>query len=298
MNWLRSHRKALLLALRRLATAPLNTLLAVLGIGIALALPAGGQQLLARIAALGQGAAPTPQLTVFLEVGAERKAALAVEARLRERRDVARTELLPREETLARMKTEAGLADVIAALPHNPFPDAIVVTPADGAPATLERIAAEARQWRGVELVQADADWARRLAAFLRLGRTAVLFLAVLLGVGLIAITFNTIRLQVLTRRTEVEVSRLLGATDAFIRRPFLWHGTLLGLLGGAAGWAIVAGAMLWLRGPVAEVAALYGVELQLAPPAAIESAVLLGAAALLGWLGAALSMHQHLKDD
>lgn len=295
MNWLRNQWQACRLALSRLATAPVNTLLSVLGIGIALALPAGGHLLLDHVAALGKGAAAAPQLTVFLSVEAERKAALDIEARLLGRPDVAQTELLEREATLKRMKASDGLADVIGALPKNPFPDAIVVTLADESPAALESLAAEARKWPRVEQVQIDADWAHRLAAFVRLARTGVLLLATLLGLGLVTITFNTIRLQVLTKKDEVEVSRLLGATDAFICRPFLWYGALLGLLGGMAAWLIVAGAILWLRLPVAELAQLYGLELMLAMPTAKNTGILFGAAAGLGWLGAALSMRQQL---
>lgn len=294
-HWFAAHRKAVRQALQRLFAAPLTMLLSVLGIGIALALPAGGYQLLDRVAALGRGTAATPQLTVFLATDAERKAALAIDKQLGERGDVARTRFLAREETLARMKRDDALADVIGALPQNPFPDAIVVTPADDSLAAIEKIAAEARQWRGVEHVQIDSDWAQRLAAFVRLARTGLLLLAALLGIGLVAITFNTIRLQVLTRQAEIEVSRLLGATDAFIRRPFLWHGALLGLLGGGVAWAIVAGALLWLRAPVAELAALYGLQVDLALPGVQASALLLGCAIALGWFGAALSMRQHL---
>lgn len=296
MNWLRSHWKACQQAVARLAAAPLNTLLAVLGIGIALALPGAGQQLLTHVAALTKNASATPQLTIFLAVDAARQIAQATETRLQGLPEVVKTQLLAREDTLARMKKSEGLADVIAALPKNPFPDAIVVTPADEAPATIERLATTVRQWREVEHVQVDADWARRLSALVRLAKTAVLLLATLLGIGLVTITFNTIRLQVLTRQAEVEVSRLLGATDAFIRRPFLWYGVLLGLLGGCAAWLIVAAATLWLRLPAAELAQLYGFDLLLALPSAADSAVLLGAATLLGWLGAALSMRQHLR--
>jgi cell division transport system permease protein len=296
MNWLRSHGRAIGQALTRLAAAPVNSLLSILGIGIALALPAAGQWWLDSVAVLGRGAASTPQLTVFLTVDAERKTAQELLDRLSARPDVAHTELIERETTLARLKSQQNLADVIAALPRNPFPDAIVVTPADDAPAMLEGLASELRKWPRVELVQVDADWALRLAASVRLARTGLLLLAGLLGIGLVAITFNTIRLQVLTRHQEVEVSRLLGATAAFIRRPFLWYGALLGGLGGMAAWLLVAGATLWLRLPVAELAQLYGLELSLALPAAPFTAALLALAVGLGWLGAALSMRQQLR--
>jgi cell division transport system permease protein len=209
---------------------------------------------------------------------------------------VAKTLLLTREDTLIRMKVTTGLADAIAALPGNPFPDAIVITPRDDSPAAMEQLAATIRQWRGIEHVQIDADWARRLHALIRLGKTGVLLLATLLGIGFVTITFNTIRLQVLTRQSEVEVSRLLGATDAFIRRPFLWYGGLLGLLGGTAAWLIVSAATLWLRLPATELAHLYGIDLVPTLPTAEEGALLLGSAAVLGLLGAALSMRQHLR--
>ena len=299
MSWLAAHQRAGLLAVRRLVATPLNTLLSVLGIGIALALPAAGYVMLGQVTKLAQGASATPQLTVFLPVEAERKVAQAVEARLKELPAVAKTQLLAREDTLARMKASGNLADVIGALPKNPFPDALVVTPADDAPEAIDALAAtlrNAKDWREVEHVQVDADWARRLAAFVRLAKTGVLLLAGLLGAGLLAIVFNTIRLQALTRRDEVVISRLLGATDGFIRRPFLWHGALLGGAGGLIAWLIVAGAILWLRRPVAELASLYGIDLLLALPEPLTSALLLGGAALLGWLGAFLSIGQHLR--
>lgn len=295
MIWLSHQWKAFRLALARLVAAPLGTGLSVMGIGIALALPAGGLLLLDHVAALGRGAAATPQLTVFMAVTADRQAGRDIEARLNSRTEVSRTDFLEREATLARMKTSAGLGDVIAALPANPFPDAIVATLADDRPAVLESLAAEVRKWPRVEHVQSDADWAQRLAAFVRLARNGLLLLAGLLGVGLVTITYNTIRMQVLTCRAEIELSRLLGATNAFIRRPFLWYGSLLGFAGGGAAWLIIAGAVLWLRLPVAELAQLYGFDLTLTPPEPTQTGMLLGLAALLGWFGAALSLRQQL---
>lgn len=295
-RWLRAHWKACRLALARLAAAPLNTLLAIVGIGIALALPAGGQWLVAEAGALTQGAAATPQLSLFLPLESGRDALPALEAKLRARPEVARVEVHAREATLKRMQRDARLAEAIAALPGNPFPDALVVTPADSQPERIEALAAELRQWREIEHVQIDSDWAQRLAALVRLARTSLILLAVLLGVGLVAITFNTIRLQALTRQAEIEVSALLGATAAFIRRPFLWHGSLLGLAGGGVAWLIVAAGSAWLRAPLAELATLYGTRIEIALPGWAPSALLLGVATLLGWAGAALSLREHLR--
>lgn len=296
MNWLVAHATALRQAWSRLSLSPLSTLLAVIGIGIALALPAGGLQLLSQFAGLAGSAAATQQFTIFLKVDGERKTTLALAAKLKDRTDVMKVQVVLREETLARMKATDGLADVISALPKNPFPDAIVVTPANDTPEAIETLAAETRQWREIEHVQADADWARRFAALVRLAHSGVLMLAILLGIGLVAITFNTVRLQVMTRRAEVEVSGLLGATESFIRRPFLWYGALLGLLGGTVAWLIVCGAILWLHDPIAELAGLYGTNLSLGVPSMPESGMILGTAVLLGWFGAALSMRQYLR--
>ncbi|HZV55050.1 MAG TPA: permease-like cell division protein FtsX [Rhodocyclaceae bacterium] len=296
-TWLSQHGQAFLLALRRLTASPVNTLLSLLAIGIALALPAGGQMLLANAMQLARNAAPTPQISLYLDLGADKRAVQEVEARLKSNPSVKSVRFIAREDTLTRMKASEGLGDVIDALPKNPFPDAFIVMPADDRPEAMEQLAAELRKLPKVEHVQLDSDWVRRLDALLKIGRTGILLLALLLGVGLVAITFNTIRLQVMASRAEIELSRLLGATDGFIRRPFHYFGVLLGLLGGLVAWLIVAGVVLWLKGPIGELAQLYSLDFALRPLALIDSLALLGAAATLGWLGAGLSLRQHLTD-
>jgi cell division transport system permease protein len=295
--WLAQHRQALGLALQRLAANRLDTLLAALAVGIALALPAGGQMLLANALQLARNVSATPQLSVFMALDAEPKTILEVENKLRGNAGVAGLRRVPRSETLARMKKNEGLRDVIEALPGNPFPEAFVVTPRDESPAAMEPLRKEFAKLPKVEHVQLDSAWVSRLDALLRLGRIAVWLLAALFGVGLVAITFNTIRLQVLTQRAEIEVSRLLGATDAFIRRPFYYHGALQGISGGLVAWAIVSVAALALQAPVAEIARLYAFDFSLELPPVGQGLQLLGVAAALGWLGSALSIGRHLGD-
>jgi len=297
MTWLHHHRDALLLALRRLAATPVNTLLSLLAIGIALALPAGGQMLVANALQLASNAAPTPQISLFMSLDANRAAANDVETRLKNNSGVKAARFVPREDTLARMKAAEGLGEVIEVLPKNPFPDAFVIDPKDDAPAAMEALARELKKLPRVEHVQLDSAWIRRLDALLKLGRTGVVLLALLLAVGLVAITFNTIRLQVLTQRAEIEVSRLLGATDGYIRRPFHYFGVLQGLLGGVIAWAIVWLATLWLAGPIGDLAQLYSLNFTLRPLGQIDSLVMLTLAAGLGWLGASLSLKQYLND-
>jgi cell division transport system permease protein len=295
--WLTQHRAALALALRRLGAAPLNTLLAALAVGIALALPATGQMLLADVARLARNAAPTPQLSVFMARNAERAAVAAVEAQLRGHAGVDGVRAVPREETLVRMKQSVGLAEVIDVLPGNPFPDAFVVKPGDERPEAMEALRADFAKLPQVEHVQLDSAWVRRLDALLRLGRMILTMLAILFSVGLVAISFNSIRPQLLTQRAEIELSRLLGATDAFIRRPFYYHGCLQGATGGLVAWLVVGIAWWQLQAPVTDLARLYAIDFALAPPGVADGAMLVGFAAALGWLGTALSLRRHLAD-
>jgi len=297
MTWLAHHGAACRLAVRRLTAVPLNTLLSVIAIGVALALPAGGQMLLSNALQLARNASPSPQISVFLRLDADRKSASEIEARLRKHPAGLTIQFLPREETLERMKASPGLKDVIEVLSRNPFPDAFVVIPRDDRPEAMDKLASELRLLPRVEHVQLDSAWVRRLDALLRLGRSGLGVLVLLLGVGLVAITFNIIRLQVLTQRAEIEVSGLLGATDSFIRRPFLYFGGLLGLLGGLAAWLLVMAATLWLRGPLGELAQLYGLSFSLAPLNKADSALLFATAAGLGWVGAWLSLRRHLVE-
>jgi len=296
-SWLAQHRRAIDLALQRIAASPANSLLAALAVGIALALPGAGRMLLGNAMLLARSVSASPQLSVFMAVDAERHVTAEVEAKLRGNPGIAAVRLVSREDTLRRMKHSEGLANVIDVLPRNPFPDAFIVTPADERPEAMEALRAELQRVTRVEHVQLDSAWVRRLDALLRLGRLGLGFVAALFGVGLVAITFNTIRLQVLTRRAEIEVSRLLGATDGFVRRPFYYYGVIQGAAGGLLAWCLVLLAWWLLRAPVAELARLYTLDFALQAPGPGEGASLVGFAAALGWLGAALSVGRHLGD-
>jgi cell division transport system permease protein len=197
------------------------------------------------------------------------------------------------------MQRSEGLREILAALGSNPLPDAIVAELAPGDPAAAERLAGELRKLPGVAIVQLDALWLRRLDAALRLGAVAVAILAALLGVGMIAVTFNTIRQQILTQQAEIEVSRLIGATDAFVRRPFLYQGTVMALAGGLVALGIVAAALYALDAEARRLAATYASDFRLAMPPAADLAALLGFAGALGWAGAHLSVssHFHIRD-
>lgn len=295
MTWLVQQGQAFLRAARRLVGAPVSTLLSALVIGIALALPAGGQVLLASFLGLARDVSGTPQISLFLSLDASKTEVAEIEARLNKHSDVRKLDFIAREAALARLRESEGLAEVLDSLPRNPFPDAFIVTPISEDPQLFARLEAEFEKLPRIEHVQLDSAWVKRLAALVGIGRTAIGLLATLLGTALVVVTFNTIRLQILMQKDEIWVSRLLGATDRYIRRPFYWFGALQGGLGGLLSWGIVAACVALLREPAAQLAGAYGLDFALRGPRPPEVALLIGFAALLGWLGAALSVRRHL---
>lgn len=294
IHWFYLHLRAIAHALRRLAGQPLGTLLSALVVGIALSLPAGGYLLLDNVATLVRGVSGTPEISVFLEPRAGAAEVAAVEKKLRAEATLASYRYVPRDEALKQLE-RSGLGDVLGGLTANPLPDAFIVSPRGEDPAVFEGLAAQIKTWPAVAHVQLDSAWVKRLHALLGLGRSAVLMLAALLGFALVIVTFNTIRLQIMTQRHEIEVSRLLGATDPFIRRPFYWFGGLQGALGGLVALGTVWLGVHALAGPVAALAETYGAVFALAGPGVVEAVVIVAFAALLGWLGAAISVRRHL---
>jgi cell division transport system permease protein len=297
MNIPALHGLAATTALRRLVKAPLSSLLSAIVIAIALALPALGYLLADNAARLAQSVSGRPEISVFMNVEASRVEADAVGKILRADPGVAALRWVPREEALTQIVSGAGLGDIASTLGQNPLPDAFVISPRDETPAAFERLQQKVSALTGVAHVQLDTAWVQRLDALLRLVRSAVLALAALLGAALVIVTFNTIRLQILTQRHEIGVSLLLGATRSWVRRPFLYFGAFQGTLGGVLAWALVVAVQLGLRAPVAHLADAYGIPIELLPPGLREVLALIGFAAFLGWSGAALSVRRHLHD-
>jgi len=294
-SWLSQHQVALESALRRLWAAPLNTFLSLLAIGIAMTLPAAGYVLLDNVRDLGRNASGVQQISLFMQLEASRKDVSDIEAKLKE--SVAgKVRFVPKEEALKRMRSNEGMADIVASLPRNPLPDAFILEPEDTDPEALENLRKQISAWPKVAHVQLDSAWVKRFDAFLRLGKLALLMLAGVFATGLVAVTFTTIRLQVMAQAAEIEVARLIGATDTFIRRPFYYFGALQGVLGGLLAALLVISALNLLSAPVAELASLYAGSFSLRPPNGIEVAALAAVGALLGWIGAQLSVSLSLR--
>lgn len=282
--WLRQHRQALARGFGRIGS--LNAVV----IGVALALALGAYALIESLRAVAGRLTLEPQVSVFLD--AKSGDADALGARLKRDPRVSRVRFVPREQAMKELAAIEGVSDLVAALGRNPLPDAFVVGAAEG---EVESLAADVATWPGVAHVQADALWARRLATLARLARLGLWLLAGLLGAAVVSVTFNTIRLQVLTQRDEIEVSRLLGATDAFIRRPFYYAGMLQALAGSALALLLVAGSLALLNTQVGPLATSYGSDFRLSFVGAGDGLATVLFAGLLGWLGAHLSLRRHL---
>jgi cell division transport system permease protein len=294
--WLSQRVRTLAATIAKLVRSPVATLLNIGVIGVALALPAGFYVALTSLQGYARELAADPQLSLFLALDAGGSDVAQIETRLKRHPAVRKFSYVSREQALREMKASTGLADVVDSLAHNPLPDAFVIDAGERAPQTLEALRDEIKGWPKVEHVQLDSAWARRLESLLKLGRLAVLLLGTLLAFALIAITFNTIRLQIMTQREEIEVVKLIGATDPFIRRPFLYYGAMLGLTGGLAAWMIVAAGVYLLNDALTDLSRLYGNSIQLHPLAPEDSLSLLLFSGGLGWFGAWLSVNQYLS--
>jgi len=296
MTWLAHHRQALAATLARMGKTPFASGFAIIAIGVALSLPAGLFVLLHNLTRLAADLPAQPEISVFLRQDASDSDIAAMRQRLQARTDLAAFRFVPRAQALATLSKQAGISDLTADLSTNPLPDAWILVPAQPYAQSMARITAEIRGWPQVAQVQDDSQWAQRLSALLGLGRDLVWVLAILLGTALVAVSGNTIRLQILTRREEIEVSRLIGATDRYIRRPFLYFGVVQGLLGGLTAWLILAVSVLLLDQQASKLAALYASQFHLIGLGLMEALVLLASAAALGWLGAYLAVNRSLR--
>lgn len=303
ITWLRQHALALASAFRHLLRSPGSFSLNVVVVAIALALPFAGLTLLENVRPVSEQLAVEPEISIFMSMETPRERATALGPQIRrtvqESGNTGKLEFIPREHALTLLKNKTGLDDAITALGENPLPDGYVlklsgVRDASDA-AKVETLAAQLKSLPGVEYVQIDSAWVKRLAALMHVLRLALLFLAATLGVVVVAVIFNTIRLQVMTQRDEIEVCRMFGATDSYIYRPFYYTGALLGLCAGAAALGAVAVSLHPLNDAITDFARLYASEFRLAPLGMSATLAMLAISACLGLIGALLSVRRQL---
>jgi cell division transport system permease protein len=238
------------------------------------------------------------QVSVYLRPGIPAEQARRAERGIAARNDVIETTFITPEEGLKQLESRAGFGDALEALDENPLPYAITVRPAPqfDSPAAVETLTSELRALPDVDLVQVDTEWVRRLDAILEALRRVVMVAAGLLALGVVAIVGNTVRLDINSRREEIEVTKLVGGSNAFVRRPFLYSGVWFGLGGGLLAWGLVTAVVALLAPAVETVAALYSSDFRLAGLDTRAAALLVGGGTLLGWLGSWLTASYHLQ--
>lgn len=291
-----AHARCLVESLGRLHRRWLASTLTTLVIGIALALPAGLYVLVKNLDGLAASWHQAVQISVYLKPDVSAGDGAALAKKLAQRPHVAGTHFISAAEGLKQFRRASGFGAALDALGHNPLPGVIEVTPAANLPPAavgemVQRIAANAK----VDHASLDQAWLRRLSAILALINRAAWVIGGLLGAAVLFIVGNTIRLDIENRRQEIEVMKLLGATDAFIRRPFLYSGFWYGLLGSSVALIVLAGCYLALGGPLARLTASYQGGLNLHGLGTDGAAALLGTGISLGWVGCAITVSRRL---
>lgn len=286
------HAQTLIGAMGRLVRRPLATLLIACVIGIALALPLLLQLLVQNARQLAGGGADAFEISIYLKPSVDEAAARTLAARLRDRGDLATVRLITATQGLAQFREHSGFGAALDLLDSNPLPNVLVLWPAEGSrnPEALQRLQGELRQLPGVDEVQLDTMWIKRVQAILELLRRLVMYLGTLLLVGVAVMVGSTTRFEVASRRREIEIMKLVGGSDGFARRPFLYTGALYGLSGGILCLALVALVLHLLQPAVLALTAAYGQTAGLSGPDLSLSLMALGAALALGWLGAWIS--------
>ncbi len=294
-TWARRHLEALRESGARLRRTPLASLLTVTVIGITLALPGGLYLAVDNTRQLASGWEANGQVSLFLKQDVNDAEAQKLAEKIRRLPGVKSVSFISRAQALAEFKRYSGFGEALNLLERNPLPAVLVVQPAPLHPEALATLTTELGQQTGVDSASLDLDWVRRLHAILEFTRHAVAILAGLLGVAVLIIIGNTVRLAVLSRREEIEITKLVGGTDAFIRRPFLYSGLLQGVFGGVAAFLFVAGGLLLLSAPAQELAALYGSRFEMSGLGWLAGALPVSGAAL-GWIGSRVAVGRHLR--
>jgi cell division transport system permease protein len=296
--WRSHHRETARSSLRRMLLMPFQTLLTAMVIGITLALPTLFSISLDNLQAIGKQWDSAPRLSVFLKKAIPSTDMDSLKKNLESTPGVATTRLVTPEDALLELEQQIGIQDMLELLDENPLPYVLVVTfTNDTSVNTLEQLTQSWQAKPGIESVEADLAWIRKLHVLLEIGQHISTGLAALLGMGALLSIGNTIRLEIESCRPEIVVAKLVGATDTFVRRPFLYAGFWYGLAGGLIANILVASGFHTLSAPVAEITRLYSASFTLQGLDFAGAAGLIAAGAIIGMLGAWLAVGQHLHD-
>lgn len=297
--WLIRHLQTMVEALGRLVSRPFATLMTAAVIGIALALPTGLHLILQNLQNVVGSWDSAAQISLFMRKDVSTDEARRVADTLRQRTELGEVEFVSHEQALEEFRELSGFGDALSALEENPLPNVIIIKPSIQANSstTIQTLLAEMRDMAEVDIAQLDMNWVKRLYALMAIGQRAVIVLGCMLAMAVLLVVGNTIRLAILNRRDEIVIIKMIGGTDAFIRRPFLYAGFWYGLLGGVIAAILVEGAITLLSQPVSKLAALYNSGFYLQGMGFGVFLIVLFSAVLLGLGGSWLAVGRHLKE-
>ena len=298
VNYLLRHAQVFFYSLGQIASTPFASLLTIAVIGITLALPVGLYLILTNLERMSGGWEGPGQISLFLRRDTKEAATIRLQKTIQNLPSVSKVEYIPPDAALAEFKRLSGFGEALSALNRNPLPPVLLVYPSAKQiqPDTLEELRHKLEVFDEVELAQLDLEWVKRLQALLALARRAVILLTALLGLAVVLIIGNTIRLAVISRREEVSIIKLVGGTNAFIRRPFLYAGLQQGALGALIAVCLVQSTFLLLAEPVAHLANLYGSSFRLMGLTLSTAGGLLITGGILGWIGSRIAVSRHLR--
>ena len=295
--WITRHVSTAVGSLGRLVRQPFASLMIILVIAVTLAMPAAVNLVVKNARSVSGSWDNALDFSVFLKQEVSVSEAEALARLIRQRADIETVEFVSADDALAEFKRQSGFAEALDQLPDNPLPHTLVVRPSAGnTSASLILLQEEIGNLPESDFVQVDTEWVQRFHAILDIVRQAIAIGAALLGVAIVVIIGNTIRLDIENRREEIEVTKLIGATNAFVRRPFLWTGFWYGLFGGLLALALVYYGLFMLEGPVAKLSGLYQSNIALASLDLKEGAAIIGIGVFLGLFGSWFTAARHMR--
>jgi cell division transport system permease protein len=296
--WLMQHAQACIYSIGQIFKNPLNSLLTTAVVGISLALPSGFYLLLDNCQRVAAGWDNSTQISLFLKLDINEERALSLSDEIRLFEGIASVEYISRDVALEEYRQKSGFGDAISALEENPLPSILLIHPRIRSLSSQdsEKLMQQLRALPEVDTAQFDRQWIQRLFAIIDIVQHVVIILSILLAIAVLLIVGNTIRLAIYNRRTEIEVNKLFGATEAFIQRPFLYSGLFHGIGGGLIAWCLLSLSLLMLEAPVLRLAELYSSDFSLHGLSYTGFLLLILTGASLGLVGSWVSVQRHIK--
>ena len=295
--WFMRHVSTSIGALGRLVRQPFASLMIILVIAVTLAIPASLNLVVKNAQALSSGWDNALDFSIYLKQELTESEAEGLAQLIQQRADVESVRLITATDALAEFKQQSGFGDALDQLKENPLPHTLVVRPgAANTSQSMILLQEELGNLPEADFVQVDTEWVRRFHAILDIIRQAIVIGASLLGVAIVVIIGNTIRLDIQNRREEIEVTKLIGASNAFVRRPFLWSGFWYGLFGGLLALGLVEYGLFLLKEPAARLAGLYQSGIDVLALDLRESGSILGIGVLLGLVGSWFAAARHMR--